>query len=293
MSSQEVGSSQIAAEMESVRQLAGLSDTHAIELDESGWTSRVYLVNEGEFVVKFPRSARVKEEYRKEIAFLRSIEDVGFPVLLPRLLWIDDDLAYVGYAGIVGQQLEALLPDAGDDFRKSIGAQIGGFLKQLHAVQNATAAVRSLEEEIDECQRKYALASDAYASNFSQQERAALDHYVQVALPRAMRELGRVGVLAHGDLGFWNMLVDANGVLGIIDFGDCGLWDASRDFMSLADGDILDAALSVYGENDLLREKISLRQGYLPLLELPYYVGKQDARAVAQTVARIRSSLLK
>jgi aminoglycoside phosphotransferase (APT) family kinase protein len=282
---------QVAFELETVRRLAGLADTDAIELNEAGWTSRVYLVDGGRYVVKFPRSERVKLEYRKEVAFLQAIAEIEFEVLLPRLCWVEDNFAYVGYEGIVGQSLEALLESADERFKKSIGRQLGGFLKQLHAVKNGAAIVRTLDEEIDEYQRKYALARTYCATILAEKELFALDRHVQIELPDAMRRLGRAEVLSHGDLGFWNMLVDADGVLGIIDFGDCGLWDHSRDFAVFTEQVILNEALRIYGDTDLLRQKIALRQASLPLLELHYYLGKADERAIARTMAGIRALL--
>jgi hypothetical protein len=50
-----------------VRDRTGLSGSDVIEYDEEGWDSRVYVVNGGEAVFKFPRTSETRRQYRLEI----------------------------------------------------------------------------------------------------------------------------------------------------------------------------------------------------------------------------------
>jgi len=45
-------------ELEMVKRLTGVCDESRIEINEIGWTSRVYIVDGGKIVFKFPRNAK-------------------------------------------------------------------------------------------------------------------------------------------------------------------------------------------------------------------------------------------
>ena len=61
-------------ELEIVKRLSGVSDENRININEIGWTSRVYIVDSGEIVFKFPRSEKFRIECRHEIAALKLIK---------------------------------------------------------------------------------------------------------------------------------------------------------------------------------------------------------------------------
>jgi hypothetical protein len=79
--------------------------------------------------------------------------------------------------------------------------------------------------------------------------------------------------------------------LGVVDFGDAGYYDRSKDFVGLEHADLLDAALCVYGDDSVLREKIAARQVALPVIELPFYIGKHDDAGLRRTLTRLRERL--
>jgi hypothetical protein len=54
---------------------------------------------------------------------------------------------------------------------------------------------------------------------------------------------------------------------------------------------VLDSALQKYGDSAILRKKIELRQRVLPILELPYHIGKNNKSAITETIQRIREKL--
>jgi aminoglycoside phosphotransferase (APT) family kinase protein len=103
-----------------------------------------------------------------------------------------------------------------------------------------------------------------------------------------LKELGYDKALCYGDLGYWNLILTADGQVGVIDFGDIGYWDRSKDFIGLENEQILGEALVTYGDRPLLRDKIMVRQKALTLLDLPYYVGTRNAQGVAKTAEKIR-----
>jgi len=275
-----------------VRQLVGLPETHPVERNEIGWTSRVYLVNGGEYVVKFPRTDAVKEEYRREIALLRQLEADHLPVRTPRILWTPPEQEYLGYAGIVGTSLDLLISDTSAEERIVIGKQVGGFLKTLHALQFPDAFAMTLDEEIAEFHYKYGLGDAIFARDLTVAERKRLDEVVLRETPAGLKQLGVDVAFCHGDLGYWNMIVSPNGQLGIIDFGDSGEYDRAKDFAALEDADLRERALHAYGADEPLRERIALRRRLLPVVDLPFYIGKQNEEGIARTVARIRRESL-
>ena len=55
---------------------------------------------------------------------------------------------------------------------------------------------------------------------------------------------------------------------------------------------MLDAVLSQYGDNKTLREKIVLRKQLLPILDLPYFIGKNNQEGIEKTIVRIRETAL-
>ena len=55
-------------EFEIVKRLTGVNELNRIEINEVGWTSRVYIIDGGKIVFKFPRSAKFREECKYEVA---------------------------------------------------------------------------------------------------------------------------------------------------------------------------------------------------------------------------------
>jgi hypothetical protein len=87
------------------------------------------------------------------------------------------------------------------------------------------------------------------------------------------------------------MILQYDRQVGIIDFGDVGYYDHSKDFMGLGDPDLLEAALVAYGESKYLRRKIAVRQKILYILDLPFFIGKDDGVGIRKTVAKIKAIL--
>ena len=128
MLSQQTPSEIVEQEKQHVQQLTGVSDVNDIVFNNVGWTSRVYIVGKGRFVVKFPRGDEVKREYVQELAILRLLSQVESAVQVPKLRWQHPDNDYLGYEGIVGDEFAPVAMHTNSDARRAIGRAVGGFL---------------------------------------------------------------------------------------------------------------------------------------------------------------------
>jgi aminoglycoside phosphotransferase (APT) family kinase protein len=255
---------------------------------DEGWDSRVYVVNGGEAVFKFPRTPAIKEQYQHEVAAFRLFEGIPTPVQLPRVRWAPADLAYLGYEGIVGISLSELLPLLSERDKQHIGAAIGGFLEQLHAADLPNVPERDVEGEIKRYFEKYALAAPALVDAFSRRELELIERFFLHELPTEMRRLGGEMRLCHVDLGPWNIIVTPDHQVGIIDFGDIGYEDPSSDFAGLCDDIVRDAALASHNADDWLRQKATLRAKAFPILDIPFYLGKKNEAGVQACISLLR-----
>lgn len=285
------------AEIALARQILDLPEHAPLVFNDVGWTSRVYLYARGELVVKFPRDEAVKQEYALECAAYRLMKQADLAslasVCLPELRAVGTDFAYLAYAGVVGQTLDQQIKTRAldDTQKKRLGQHIGLFLKQLHGLSLTSCPEEDPRQEVRVLHEKYQLGLDYLKAHLSAPELEHLDDLVQHTLPKGLQDLGYERVLSHGDLGFWNMVYQETPTgpgLGIIDFGDIGYYDASRDFVGLSEPLMLEAALAVYGDTPHLRAKITRRQKILPILELPYHLGKGNRDEALQTLQRLR-----
>jgi Ser/Thr protein kinase RdoA (MazF antagonist) len=283
------------AERDLVRRMPGVGPTARITDVDSGWTSRVYLVDDGRYVVKFPRTQTIRAEYAREVAVLQRLAahegDLPPDVVLPRVTDVGEDHAYLAYEGVVGLPLDDPRVRLDPAAQARVGAALGLFLRVLHALDLPAMPILTVEDEIAQFQGKHAETRDLLAQVLTATEVEGVEMLVHETLPRALRDLGDDPALCHGDLGPWNLVLTPDGRVGVIDFGDVGCWDRSKDLMGLPDG-VLEAALAAYGERgETFRAKVEHRRTVLALLDLPYFAGTGNATGVAGTVARIRAAV--
>ncbi len=278
-------------EISLVRSLAGLPDDEAVRFEEEGWDSRVYVVDGGAIVFKFPRTPEARAAYVDEIAILRVLGGGDGRVVVPTVEWVGPDESYVGYRGIVGHQLGRVGASLAVADQRLIGRDLGAFLTTLHATDPSGFAVVSVDDEIRQFTHKFAASRDAIEPEFTRPEWNRLVEFFSVRLPESMHALGSEPRVCHGDLGPYNLILRDDGRIGAIDFADVGVFDAAKDFIGL-NAVMLDAALDVYGGSDALQAKVEIRGIALPALDLPFYLGKGDTGGVAECVERLRSSLL-
>lgn len=278
-------------EIARVRSIAGLGAADHVLYDEEGWDSRVYVVNRGAIVFKFPRTPAARAAYADEVAIMQVLDGGDGRVVVPTVEWIGPDSSYLGYRGIVGRQLGRAGNALSADERKRVGHDLGRFLATLHGVELGGLRRVTVVDELDQFTAKFRASQDAIADEFSRAERRALDEFFSTRLPQTMQALGIDPATVHGDLGAYNLILGDDGRIGVIDFGDVAVVDRAKDFMGF-DAEMGDAAISAYGEREHLREKVEIRRLALPVLDLPFYLGKGDARGVAECVNRLRGSLL-
>ncbi len=273
-----------------VRRCVAGADT--IAYNDDGWDSRVYVVDGGSTVFKFARTPDVRRQYQHEIAVLRLLESLEHPVATPRVRWEGPGLEYFGYEGVVGEELSRRIAGLTAPRRKAIGTDLGNFLRQLHAESLPDAPRTDIDATVVTYRRKYRLAEPALARAFSRAEARALERFFLDELPRELHRLGGEMRLCHGDLGPWNVIVRQDGRVGVIDFGDAAYQDPSIDFSGFGDDVILDAAFAAYGADAWLLEKTALRIRAFPILDLPFYLGKQNAAGVARCIDVVRRVLV-
>lgn len=281
-------------ELDIVQKITGITDPTRIKIDKIGWTSRTYVIDDGEIVFKFPRTGEDKQGFFYEVSALELIKQHKFAVNTPILNWSTIHYDYIGFFGVAGYSInQERISQLDDEIKKKMGTEIGLFLKQLHRIKPSTDVyVMTVKDEIAEYQEKYNMALPTLKSHFSAYDIQLIDHLFMEKMPAEMLDLGEALTFCHGDLGYNNILLTDSNQLGIIDFGDAGLYDHSKDFMGLQDPIIRASALDAYGCFPTLKAKISIRQKLLPVLDILFYIGKNDERGIASCIDLIKRQLL-
>ena len=261
-----------------------------IVYNDIGWTSRIYVINQGEIVFKFPRTQEIIREYMKEIQIYYLLNDINIGVDIPQVRWQDSELRYFGYAGIPGVTLDICLQELTTETKVKIGKILGFFLRKLHTLDLKDANTYNLKDEIIEFQEIFRKGENEIQTAFTKKKFLKIKNFVFQEFPEKVLVLGLSKALCHSDLGFWNIIYSPSGNIGIIDFGDVSYCDFSRDFIGLSDPTILESALITYGEDSKLREKIILRMKSIPILELPFFLEKKDRVGINKSLKRIEDS---
>jgi len=266
------------------------TNSHTIVLNDKGWDSRVYSVNNGEFFFKFPRSEKIRNRYTQEIAALDIAKRLHI-VHVPEILWRDPSNHFFGYRGVPGVVLNDHLRSLSKREKVQVGESIGHFLTLFHTQTFPGLRVKTIDDEISQLHEWYQPAIPVLRQAYTKGEYNNLDTLVQETWPAQMKALGRVAALCHGDLHLDNMLLTPDGALGIIDFGDVAEYDQSKDFIDFEDPAIEAAALAVYGDHERLREKIAVRKKVIQIISLTYNIKKKRAASVQKWLELIRQNL--
>lgn len=271
--------------------LAGRETT--ISLIDSGWDSRAYSINDGQYFVKFPRSEKIRGRYGYQIAALKLAATFDSPVRASKVVWEDPNNAYFGYEGIAGVPLLEVLPTLDSAAKQAVGNALGVFLREFHALELPEARNMGIEQEIQQLQDWYQKGLHLSSKVFSKDEQARLHEMVYDVWPKLLRDLGSVTTLCHGDFHFSNILYTSDCTVGVIDFGDVCIADHSKDFANLEDSVVLQAMLATYdSDDDKLFQKIQLRENTIRIITLTAQLIKNGEVAAEKTVSKIRESLL-
>jgi Predicted aminoglycoside phosphotransferase len=283
-------------ELKIVKSLSG-ADKSRIAVSEDGWTSRVYIAHGGEFVFKFPRSEKHRDECRHEAKMVELISKYKFDVSVPKLYRADEDGAYFGYFGVSGVPLSEVITTLSDSQKEDIGRQLGVFLRQLHGITEVgELELQTPQAQVRECSEIYQKGRDKLCGYFSEAEMGKLDEFFSDEVPRCMNGIGDT-VFSHGDLGGNNILIDGGGRVGVIDFGDAGLYDTTQDFRGIEDEVVLSAMTAAYGASCkqaageiLSRADAAAMSNMIDVLCLIYYIDKRKAE-VDGLVSRIKERM--
>jgi len=280
-------------ELNIVQKITRITDPTRIKVDEIGWTSRTYVIDDGEIVFKFPRTDEDKQSFFYEVSALELIKQHKFAVNTPILNWSTIHHDYIGFFGVAGYSINQERISWFDmETKKRIGTELGLFLKQLHALEPPIHPyMMSIKDEIAEYQAKYKMALPTLELYFDAREIQLIDDLFMQTMSDEMLNLGEELVFCHGDLTYNNILLTNDDELGVIDFGDAGLYDRSKDFISLADRIVRDYAIKAYGSSLNLKAKIAIRQKLVPVLDILFYVGKNDLVGVTRCINLIKAGL--
>ena len=262
-----------------------------IELNETGWMSRAYIVNSGKYVFKFARRPEVKDDYRSEVKIYRLLENQQLSIQVPKILWVSDKYEYIGYEGVVGSELRDIQNELDAETKIHIGITLGTFLKKLHSLELDGLERISLEDEILLLGQKYTNLQMALKELFSLNEISILNNFVKELFPTKIQSLGIEPVMCHGDIGYGNLIMKKDGFIGVIDFGDLGYYDASQDFCAIQDQVVLESALKSYGANDILNRKIALRASIIAFRDLEYNLKLGNKAKINTAIEEIKKNL--
>lgn len=278
-------------ELEIVKELSRVSDETRIAVSETGWTSRVYVVDGGKIVFKFPRNEEFREDCGKEIAVLEVLKKHRFDVKVPVLNWTTEDNRYFGFYGVEGKPLKCVIDILSDKEKRDIGTQLGGFLKQLHRVTDCRSiSAQTLEEQAADYTDMYHAGRIALEAFLGESELEAIDDFFTHKVAECMTGTGEL-VFCHGDLDYNNTLVDDAKRVGVIDFGDAGLYDRSQDFRGMEDQTLRLAMMEAYGRGEIISlEASEATAKMIDVLNLLYLTKSKSTKERDECIERIRKS---
>lgn len=280
------------SELKIVKQLTGVDDNR-IEVSETGWTSRVYLIDGGKIVFKFPRNAKFREECKHEVAALKLIKEQNFSLNVPVLNWTTEDNSYFGFYGVEGKPLGTVIDELSHQQKIEIGTQLGKFLKQLHSIKaDENIQTQTIEEQAKEYQDWYRKDRNLLKDFFSESELKKIDDFFTYEVPKCMTGTGEL-VFCHGDLDYNNTLINSENCVGVIDFGDVKLYDRSQDFRGMDDEVIRDAMISAYGGGEVISKAAAIATSkMIDVLNMLYCIDQNDLDGINNFLKRIREKIL-
>lgn len=279
-------------ELRIVKQLTG-ADDNKIKVSETGWTSRVYIIDDGKAVFKFPRNAKYREECKQEVAVLKLLKGRAFSLSIPILNWISTDYSYFGYWGVAGKPLREVIGSLSEQQKVEIGTQLGGFLQQLHGIRDyGDIKAQTLVEQAKEYQDWFLKGRDLLKNHFSESELSRIDIFFENEVPKSMTGTGEL-VFCHGDLDYNNILINDKNQVGVIDFGDVKLYDRSQDFRGIDDVVLKEAMIKAYGGGEVISKAAAATSSkMIDVLNMIYYIEQHDSAGINDSIGRIRSKIL-
>ncbi len=270
-----------------IEKLTGRSKEEIL-FSDNGFLSYGYIIGDGEIIFKFKKNSSVS--YKNEVELLNFLNGQNFNINLQKVAFISPDDSYVGLYGVKGVCIEN--KELSDKTKRLIGIQIGEFLKKLHSLRPDCNNHYSLQFEITAWQERFLKSMDIIKRYFTGSEMEKLKIIMLKTAPDKLLALGEKAVFSHADLGEGNIFLDSNGTVGVIDFNESGYADEAADFMDIEDDTICESALTSYGADEALREKVRLRRLIRPLFIVETYAIRGDD-AVIKCIEQIKNSIKK
>lgn len=280
-------------ELKIVKNLTSVNDERRIIINDIGWTSRVYIIDDGEFVFKFLKNKKYKEELEHETNILKLIKNHEFNVSIPLIDWVGEDNEYIGFRGMTGKSMTTeIINELSEEQKRKVGTQIGLFIKILHSIEYKGKSPNSENNVIEWFLESFRKKKRTLKNYFNENDLAYIEKLV-VSLHEKSSKYGIEEVFCHGDLGYNNIILSDNHEVGIIDFGDAGHLDKSYDFIGLEDDVMLNAAILAYGGDNDLIGKIAIRRQLLPLMEMLFLIDRKDKVEIEKCAKKMRENVNK
>ncbi len=242
-------------------------------------TYNVYLVEE-KYLFRFPSTILPIEEQqtlvRREAALLEKLRSyITYEIPAPEFLDTESDTPFMGYRMIPGASLTRHFDATTNEQQRSLGAQVGSFLSQLHAIDGTALDIGEdgtyrPEESRSEFSDVFARVQESVFPQLSKQEREWTEDLFLDFL-NSDESFEFEPVLIHGDFDTSNILVNPEKftITGIIDFEETRVYDPAADLIFLSEGvEFLTSLLHAYtGKQDpQLGQRVIFRLGRQPFI---------------------------
>jgi len=267
----------LSEELERVKNLTGATETQ-IKLHDDGWWSRAYVVNNGEYVIKFPKKEGV--DFKHEAKVLNYLSGFNLPINMQRVKELPDDQSYCALFGVKGTQLKEVIKDLTLEQKQKLGKQLGAFIKQLHSIKMDIDGT-GLDAELAHYKETYDKLAAFFERYFTAEEFKTLETLMYDYLPQARRNLGEKLMFCHADIFEHNIIIDDDGAVGLIDFANAGYCDEAADFI-IGDDVLRGIVLDEYGASKVLRQKAELKADMSKILSPIHHIEKDGEAVTAE-----------
>ena len=262
------------SEINKVIELTG-AGIDQIKLHDDGYHSRAYVVNKGEYVVKFPKFDSV--DYSTEAQFLNFINTFNIHINMQKVKYLSSDNRVIAFYGVKGVPLLEI-NNLSLQQKDNITSQLAVFLKQLHSL-NMDIGGKDLNTEINNYKKIYNDCSSFFNKHLTKQDKITLDILFNDYFASRRKALGEKLVLCHGDIWDSNIFINDQNKVGLIDCANAGYYDQATDFC-FYDKTLRTLLLKHYGADDALREKAELKYA-MSVTVSPKYITEIHGESLA------------
>jgi aminoglycoside 2''-phosphotransferase len=279
--------------MDDLARIATLAPDLAVETirHDNGQFNDVLIVNDA-WVFRFAKSEAVIAALPGEVAFLRTIAG-RLPLATPNVAYVNLAPPHVGmgYPILPGVALSReWLAGAPLATLERIGAQLGAFLRALHALPLDLFAGIAIQDRVDEWADLYANIRAYLFPHMRADARADVGARFEAFLATGGADW--TPVPRHGDFGSGNALYDSgiDSVTAIIDFGSAALGDPAVDIAALSTmgESVFQSALVAYPEAVAYQERAAFYRSTFALQQAWYGLRDGSQEDFEYGIARYR-----